>query len=214
MPLAVVRPARAADEPAQGEPAGDKPAGGDKAVGDDKAAGDDTADAKPAAGNALRVTKLQFRGNRKVEDDAIKVNLKTLPGVTLTQEMVREDVRAIWKMGFFEDVQVEVADSKAKGTEAGSIVTFVLKEKPSIAKIYVAGNEEVALTKINEVLDIKKEQILDLAKLKKNVQKIKDLYVEKGFYMAEVTYEVKRATSSRSRSGSGFTRTRRSKCGG
>ena len=36
----------------------------------------------------------------------------------------------------------------------------------------------------------------DLAKLKKNVEKIKDLYVEKGFYMAEVTYEVKRDTSS------------------
>ena len=72
----------------------------------------------------------------------------------------------------------------------------MLREKPAIKKIYVAGNDEVALSKINEVLDIKKEQILDLAKLKKNVEKIKDLYVEKGFYMAEVTYEVKRDTSS------------------
>ena len=63
---------------------------------------------------SLRVTKLQFRGNRKVEDDAIKVNLKTAAGVTLTQEMVREDVRTIWKMGFFDDVQVEVAEGKAR----------------------------------------------------------------------------------------------------
>jgi outer membrane protein insertion porin family len=151
-----------------------------------------TPDETPSAPSAsLRVTKLQFRGNRKVEDDAIKVNLKTAPGVTLTQEMIREDVRAIWKMGYFDDVQVEVSEGKG-----GSIVTFVLREKPAIKKIYVAGNSEVALTKINEVLDIKREQILDLAKLKKNVEKIKDLYVEKGFYMAEVTYEVKRDTSS------------------
>jgi outer membrane protein insertion porin family len=69
-------------------------------------------------------------------------------------------------------------------------VTFVLKEKPAIRKIYVAGNDEVRLTKINEVLDIKKEQILDLAKIKKNVEKIRELYVEKGFYMAEVDYEL------------------------
>jgi outer membrane protein insertion porin family len=144
----------------------------------------------PAAPN-LRVVKVQFRGNRKVEDDAIRVNLKTAPGVTLSQEMVRDDVRTIWKMGYFEDVQVEVSENKN-----GSVVTFVLREKPSIAKIYVAGNDEVALSKINEVLDVKKEQILDLAKLKKNVEKIKDLYVEKGFYMAEVTYEVKRASAS------------------
>src|SRR5215510_5828295 len=140
---------------------------------------------------SLRVAKLHFRGNRKVEDDAIKVNLKTAPGVTLTQEMLREDVRSIWKMGYFEDVQVEVNDTKA-----GAVVVFVLREKPAIAKIYVAGNDEISLSKINEVLDIKKDQILDLAKLKKNVEKIKDLYVEKGFYMAEVNYEVKRGGAS------------------
>jgi len=68
----------------------------------------------------------------------------------------------------------------------------VLKEKPSIRKIYVSGHDEVGLTKINEVLDIKKEQILDLAKVKKNVEKIRELYVQRGFYMAEVNYELQR----------------------
>jgi outer membrane protein insertion porin family len=153
-----------------------------------------------SAGSGVKVSKVKFRGNRKVEDDAIKVNLKTAPGVSLTQETLREDMHAIWKMGFFEDIQVELQDDKGdkgdKGDKAGSVVTFVLKEKPSIAKIYVAGNNEVALTKINEVLDIKKDQVLDLAKLKKNVEKIKDLYVEKGFYMAEVTYELRRGSAA------------------
>ena len=109
---------------------------------------------------------------------------------------MREDVRTIWKMGFFEDVQVE--STEVKGGK-GLAIVFVLKEKPAISKIYVAGNDEVGLTKINEVLDIKKDQILDLAKLKKNVEKIKDLYVEKGFYLAEVDYEVKRRQRVRGR---------------
>ena len=30
---------------------------------------------------SMKVVRLLFRGNRKVEDDAIKVNLKTQPGV-------------------------------------------------------------------------------------------------------------------------------------
>jgi outer membrane protein insertion porin family len=140
---------------------------------------------------SLKVVRLLFRGNRKVEDDAIKVNLKTQPGVVLTQETLRDDVRTIWKMGFFEDVQVESTESKA-----GLVIVFVLKEKPAINKIYVAGNDEVSLSKINEVLDVKKEQILDPAKLKKNVEKIKEVYVEKGFYMAEVSYELKRNSPS------------------
>jgi outer membrane protein insertion porin family len=173
--LALAVSARAADPPAEGG----------KAQGE---GGDEEA---TSATPSLKVAKVQFRGNRKVEDDAIKVNLKTVPGATLTQEMVREDVRTIWKMGYFEDVQVEVSDTKA-----GAVVVFVLREKPAINKIYVAGNDEVSLSKINEVLDIKKDQILDLAKLKKNVDKIKDLYVEKGFYMAEVNYEIKRGAGS------------------
>jgi len=150
------------------------------------------ADAEPATPAApAKVGKLQFRGNRKVEDDAIKANIKAKPGSVLTQEMLRDDVRAIWKMGFFEDVQVEATDTKD-----GMALVLVLKEKPSINKIYVGGNEEVPLSKINEVLDVKREQILDLSKLKKNVEKIKQLYVEKGFYMADVTYELKRNTPS------------------
>jgi len=61
---------------------------------DDEAPAPESAPAAAPAAPNLRVVKVQFRGNRKVEDDAIRVNLKTAPGVTLTQEVVREDVRA------------------------------------------------------------------------------------------------------------------------
>ncbi|HEY2903330.1 MAG TPA: POTRA domain-containing protein, partial [Polyangia bacterium] len=178
-PVAVAADKASADKASAANAKPDQPAAA--------ATGDGAAEATPAVDTG-KVVKLQFRGNRKVEDDAIKVNLKTKVGVTLTQEMLRDDVRAIWKMGYFEDVQVEATDVKGGGMS----IVFILKEKPSINKIYVAGNDAVELTKINEVLDIKKEQILDLSKLKKNQEKIKDLYVEKGFYMAEVTYELKR----------------------
>ena len=170
-------------------------AGSARAAGDPPdEAGDDTSEAaaapaQTAAAPNLIVKRVHFRGNRKVEDDAIRVVIKTKPGASINQELLRDDVRAIWKTGFFEDVQVESTDMKGEG---GLAIVFVLKEKPTISKIYVAGNDEVSLTKINEVLDLKKDQVLDLAKLKKNVQKIKELYVEKGFYMAEVDYELKR----------------------
>jgi outer membrane protein insertion porin family len=141
-----------------------------------------------AAEESREVRRVHFRGNRKVEDDALRVNLRTVPGAVVTQDMIRDDVRTIWRMGFFEDVQVEVTPMVGGGV----IVIFVLKEKPSIRKIYVSGHDEVGLTKINEVLDIKKEQILDPAKIKKNVEKIRELYVQRGFYMAEVNYELER----------------------
>jgi outer membrane protein insertion porin family len=135
-----------------------------------------------------QVSHLRFRGNRKAEDDAIRAVIATQPGDKLSAERLREDIRAVWKMGFFEDVQVEGSD-EGDGKVA---LTFVMREKPAIRKIYVAGNSELGLDKINEVLDVKKEQILDLAKIKRNVEKIRDLYVEKGFYLADVSYDTKR----------------------
>jgi outer membrane protein insertion porin family len=177
------QPPQPAPTPDAGAPTGD----GGVAPGENAAA----AQAERPELLSLEVKRVQFRGNRKVEDDALRVNLRTVPGAQLTQDLLREDVRAIWRMGFFEDVQVE-----ANPFEGGVSVVFVLKEKPSIRKIYVSGHEEVGLTKINEVLDIKKEQILDLAKIKKNMEKIRELYLQRGFYMADVTYDLKRVGAS------------------
>jgi outer membrane protein assembly factor BamA len=120
---------------------------------------------------------LQFRGNRKAEDDALRAAIHSRPGEKLSSEQLREDIKNVWKLGFFEDVQVEAVEASS-----GKIgLTFVLREKPVIRKIYVSGAHEVGLDKINEVLDIKKDQIIDPAKVKRNVEKIKDLYVEKGY---------------------------------
>jgi outer membrane protein insertion porin family len=135
----------------------------------------------------LNVIRVHFRGNRKVEDDALRVNLKTKPGTVLSKDVLQEDVHTLWRLGYFEDVQIETAES-----EGGLVVTFVLKEKPTIRKIYVSGHDDVGLTKINEVLDLKKEQVLDLAKIKKNVEKIREVYLQRGFYMADVEYELHR----------------------
>ena len=85
---------------------------------------------------------MQFRGNRKVEDDAIRANLLTRIGGDLELDRVREDVRAIWKLGFFRDVQVEARPAPSGGV----IVVFAVEEKPSVRKILVSGNDEVTLT--------------------------------------------------------------------
>ncbi len=139
-----------------------------------------------------RVDQVQFKRNRKVEDDAIRQNLLTRVGGLLDLEKVREDVRAMWKLGFFEEVTVEAARS-AKG---GVIVTFSVKEKPSVRKILVSGNDELELDKINEVIDLKRDSILDITKVKANREKIHDVYVEKGYYLASVDYEVKPVNES------------------
>ncbi|HMG20435.1 MAG TPA: outer membrane protein assembly factor BamA, partial [Kofleriaceae bacterium] len=133
------------------------------------------------------IERVQFRGNRKVEDDAIRVQLLSKPGTLFDSAKLREDIRAMWKMGFFADVNVEAE----VGTAGGLTLTFAVKEKPSIRKVLVAGNHELGLDKINEVIDLELDTIVDISKIKKNREKVSDQYVQKGFYLATVDYEIK-----------------------
>jgi outer membrane protein insertion porin family len=138
------------------------------------------------------IERVQFRGNRKVEDDAIRVQLLSKPGTLYDTTKLREDIRAMWKMGFFADVGVEAEI----GTSGGLVLTFSVKEKPSIRKVLVAGNNELGLDKINEVIDLELDTIVDIGKIKKNREKIADQYVQKGFYLATVDYEIKPVNES------------------
>ncbi len=146
---------------------------------------------QPAAGavtwQGRPIERVQFRGNRKVEDDAIRVQLLSKPGTLLDAAKLREDLRTMWKMGFFADIDVE----GEVGTNGAVTLTFAVKEKPAVRKVLVAGNSDLGLDKINEVIDLELDAIVDISKVKKNREKIADLYVQKGFYLATVDYEIK-----------------------
>ena len=133
------------------------------------------------------IERVQFRGNRKVEDDAIRIQLSSKAGTLLDATKLREDLRQMWKMGFFADIDVEAEIAPSGGV----ILTFAVKEKPAIRKVLIAGHSELGLDKINEVIDLELDTIVDISKIKKNREKIADLYVQKGFYLATVDWEVK-----------------------
>ena len=188
---AAAQPAPAPAPPAPA-PGPDGPDGGDDApLSEEEAAAQLLGEDGPRW-SGRPVERIQFRGNRKVEDDAIRVNLLTRAGGLLDLGKLRDDVRAMWKMGFFADVTVE-GELAAGG---GVVLTFAVAEKPSVRKVLVSGNAEVELEKINDVLDLELDAIVDIAKIKRNRDKIADLYVEKGFYLASVDYEVKPANEA------------------
>lgn len=120
------------------------------------------------------------------------VPLASKPGGILDPAKLRDDVRALWKLGFFSDIDVEAE----VGAAGGVTLTFIVKEKPSIRKVFVAGHSELELSKINEVIDLELDTIVDIAKVKRNREKIVELYVQKGFYLASVDWEIKPASDA------------------
>ena len=111
----------------------------------------------PASGNQRSITKIQVLGNDKIESSAILGQITVQVGDLLSVPSLRSDMRRIYEMGYFTDVQVDV-----KETEAGALVTFVVIEKPSIGRILVLGNEKIETSKIREKVDIPIHSIIDI----------------------------------------------------
>ncbi|NIA08450.1 MAG: outer membrane protein assembly factor BamA, partial [Nitrospiraceae bacterium] len=126
-------------------------------------------------------------GNRRVDTDAILETATSRVGDLFDPKTVDSDIKAIYKMGFFDDVQVDVSESPL-----GRKVTFIVKEKPAIRHIKFIGNKKIKKDKIHDAIDIKPYTIVKEEILHENAEKIKALYEGKGYMDTTVMPIVKR----------------------
>ena len=130
-----------------------------------------------------RIAKVQFTGNRRVEESALYNIIKSTKGTLFSKNVLSADIKTIFKMGFFEDVRTIVEDSSD-----GKTVTFIVKERPLIQNVEIRGYKKIDRDDIDEVVTIKPRQIYNPEKVKTDAEHIKNLYREKGYLNAEVTY--------------------------
>jgi outer membrane protein insertion porin family len=135
------------------------------------------------------IVEIRFEGNRRVESEAMLLELDSSVGELVTSRKLATDLKRLWGLGYFDDVRVE-GELGPRGVE----LTYVVVERPAVRKIVVEGNASVKLDDVNEVLDLEKNQVLDLGKVKANVEKVRGLYTERGFFLADVDYELRPVT--------------------
>lgn len=129
-----------------------------------------------------RIARIEVKGNRRIEKDAILGVMQTREGEIISPARLREDLKAIYKMGYFTDVKFDVSD-----TPQGRILTVLVTEKPAIKEIIITGNRQIKKDKILEVMDLKPFSVASDAPIQESVNKILHLYREKGYYEARVT---------------------------
>lgn len=131
------------------------------------------------------IRDVRVEGLLRVETEAALAGTKSKAGAPLDANLVAEDLRTVWKTGLFRDVRVE----KEK-TADGWVLVFIVDEKPSVKEIRFSGRDAVSEDDVKGVVDVKPYTILNTEQLKKNAAKIRDLYVEKGYYLADVSHHV------------------------
>ena len=143
--------------------------------------------AAPAAlAQATPVVKaIRVEGNRRVEVDAIRAAISEKPGQPFEPKAIAKDVRAIMKLGFFSDVVVEL-----EGPPEAPTLVYRVTERPTVREARIEGNEALSKDDLKDTVELKPYAVLDLTTVRKDVKKIQEKYMEKGYYLAEVKYRL------------------------
>ena len=138
------------------------------------------------------VASISPAGNSKIDSGAILQNIRTQPGDIYSPAQLREDLRSIYAMGYFDDIQIVVRQESE-----GKAVIFQVVEKPVIQSIIISGTDELKEETVQEVITTKEQSILNTLQINKDKEALLQLYKTKGYYNTEVSPEITFPTDDR-----------------
>src|SRR5204863_60989 len=103
------------------------------------------------------IARVGITGNLRVEEDAIRVHLRSQPGQPFDQDTIDRDIRSVYAMGFFDQVDADVTRLPENRVE----VVFRVKERPLVRAAKIEGNKKVKREGLEGALKIRAHTILD-----------------------------------------------------
>ncbi|MEK6582688.1 MAG: outer membrane protein assembly factor BamA [Nitrospirota bacterium] len=127
------------------------------------------------------VNSIEVKGLKRIEEGAVKSRITHKTGEPMASEKTANDIKNIYKMGYFDDVKVEI-----EPLEGGVKLIYLIKEKPSIIKIDFQGNKEFDDEKLKEKITITSNSIADIVLIQDNADKLHAFYEEEGYWLSAI----------------------------
>ena len=136
----------------------------------------------PEPSRQITVKDLVVEGNRRIQEAVIVGRVGTKVGSPFSPNRLAEDIRAIFALGYFDDVQLKVEDF-----EGGLKVTFIVVERPFVRDVQFAGNKKLDTATLTEKIDLKLGAVYNPVEVTRAAEKLKDFYEEEGYFEVQVT---------------------------
>ena len=127
------------------------------------------------------ITKISVTGNKVTKAEDIEAVITTKPGMELTQEGLAKDLHAIYGLGWYYDLQPEFIK-----VPEGVQLTYHVLENPVYKKLEVEGNTKISTSEIEKILDLPKDQIINIKDVNVKVQRLEAEYNKQGYILARV----------------------------
>lgn len=124
---------------------------------------------------------IEIRGNKKIEGETISGKIKSRIGEPFSEEIVQQDIRKLYSIGYFDDIRTEI-----ETFEGGLKLIFIFKEKPTIVSIDFQGNDEFKTDDLKEKITLTPGAIANPSLITDNVNKVVSFYQSEGYWDAKV----------------------------
>jgi outer membrane protein insertion porin family len=139
----------------------------------------------PGGEQRILIKELAVQGNRRVQEAVILGRVQSKVGTTFAPTRATEDIRSIFALGFFDDVQLKVEDF-----EGGVKLTFVVTERPFVRDLTFAGNKRLDAAALQEKIDLKLGGVYNPVEVTRAAEKLKEYYEEEGYFEVALTPDV------------------------
>jgi len=126
------------------------------------------------------IANIQIKGNQHIKESKIKKVIKSKVGETFSEAEIKEDMQAIYDMGYFSTIKVLRED-----VEEGLILIFKVEENEEIAQIEFKGAEK-NISKVKKLITFKRGELWNFKKVRESKEKISKFYQREGFFLVSV----------------------------
>jgi len=131
------------------------------------------------------VVEVEVVGNRIATTSLILGVSSIAKGSPLTPNIIQDSMHRLYGLGIFSDVRI-----LAEEVSGGLKVVIRVKELPKLAGLSFSGNKKIKSDDLKEKLGLGVGGYISPHLIHKSEQKIRDLYAEKGYFQAEVSWKL------------------------
>jgi len=130
----------------------------------------------------ITIKDIEITGNNLVKANTILDKLSTKKGDKFDRELIQKDLKTIYDMGYFTEKIRAVPQSSSTGIK----LQIQVEENVPVTGFNITGNKVIKTSEINDILKGQAGLPQNISELNRAVEKIEDLYKEKGYILAQV----------------------------
>jgi outer membrane protein insertion porin family len=139
-------------------------------------------------GKTISSIKIEISGPPTVGESYVKQNLQIQEGDDYKTSSIDKSIRNLMETGSIRDVKVFKDPVASKNNDVALV--FKVVTKPRIEEIRFNGNDDLSDKKLLKSISAKVGELYDEAKVKSDILSLETLYLEKGFWNSDVSYQV------------------------